>query len=700
MARCLLAVVMVAGLAVGCAGNKSSGPLRIGVMLPLTGADAVGAQGPLEWARENINAAGGVDGRPIQFVYRDLGRENAEKVADSLASDSSIAAVIGPSNSADAKQVASTFFNRRKVIVTPQATSGDLFRAFSSYRPQYLWRPVQSDIAQVRTMLQLATEGGATSAALVAGAGPYGSTFFNAFGFAATQAGLRVTATIRYDQEAQSCQGPLDEALGSGSNVVLAVPDGVTQAVCMAREWRARGSNPRLLLADAAQRPELISALGPAGQGLEGTSLAPDPASGFTQAFQARFHRPPTPYAANTYDSVLLVAYGLARSHGRSGASLAKAISAVVNGGGPATGWDRSGVAQGLAAIRAGRLPAVRGAVGPWDFDKTSGLELVASTYEHWRIEGTHFAVVAYISTASAPTAKQGVSVARTPATANKTILDVDGSYQPGPHTGTWALLVAGSDNWANYRHQADVLGQYQRLREGGVAADHIIVVSANNLAHNKQNPDRGTVRYSVGGPNLYRDAHVDYPLQDMTAERLMAILSGHASPDTPKVIRAGPGDNVFFYMSGHGNQNGVFLGLGRSVPSPDGDYSVLTPQLLDETVSTMANQHRYRRMLVALESCQAGVFGEDLTAPGALVLSAANSVENSLGANYDSKLRTWLANQFSYQLWKAQGATPNASLVQLYENLYRHVAGSHVSAYGPRFGNAAAVSLKEFFSP
>jgi ABC-type branched-subunit amino acid transport system substrate-binding protein len=84
-------------------------------MLPLTGPDAVGAQGPLEWARENVNAAGGVDGRPIQFVYRDLARQSPIKVAQSFASDDSITAVIGPKNSEDARQVVSTFYDHHKV---------------------------------------------------------------------------------------------------------------------------------------------------------------------------------------------------------------------------------------------------------------------------------------------------------------------------------------------------------------------------------------------------------------------------------------------------------------------------------------------------------------------------------------------------------------------------------------------------------
>jgi glycosylphosphatidylinositol transamidase (GPIT) subunit GPI8 len=153
----------------------------------------------------------------------------------------------------------------------------------------------------------------------------------------------------------------------------------------------------------------------------------------------------------------------------------------------------------------------------------------------------------------------------------------------------------------------------------------------------------------------------------------------------------------VYVYVAGHGNQNGIYLGLGQAVPPPNDNYSVLTPGLLDSTVTAMATAHDYRRILIAVDACQGGIFGEHLDAPGALVLTAANPVENSLSANYDATLHTWLADDFSYRLWQAEAATPTISIDQLYQHLYLTVTGSHVSAYGPGFGNAARVSLSEF---
>jgi glycosylphosphatidylinositol transamidase (GPIT) subunit GPI8 len=311
-------------------------------------------------------------------------------------------------------------------------------------------------------------------------------------------------------------------------------------------------------------------------------------------------------------------------------------------------------------------------------------------------VQAGRFAVAEYLSTAGTPTAREDVSEGEMPASQSSAHSVGGGTYQPGPKSGTWALLVATSTGWDNYRHQADVLAQYQRLRSNGVPADHIIVVMADDLVRNPRNPKPGTVRYSVAGPNLYRDVHVDYTLHDMTAERLLGILDGDRSADTPRVVDSGPGDDVYVFVAGHGNDDGVYIGLSAPVPPANSEYPVLTPEALGRTVATMAARHRYRRLLITVEACQAGAFGGDVDAPGALLIGAASPVEDSFSANYDASSLTWLADQFSYQLWTRE-ARPAMSLRDLYRSLYLSVDGSHVSAYGPNFGDPASVPLSDF---
>ena len=53
--------------------------------------------------------------------------------------------------------------------------------------------------------------------------------------------------------------------------------------------------------------------------------------------------------------------------------------------------------------------------------------------------------------------------------------------------TVNWAVLVAGSNGWYNYRHQADVCHAYQILHKNGIPDSHIIVMMYDDLAKNKQ---------------------------------------------------------------------------------------------------------------------------------------------------------------------------------------------------------------------
>ena len=50
-----------------------------------------------------------------------------------------------------------------------------------------------------------------------------------------------------------------------------------------------------------------------------------------------------------------------------------------------------------------------------------------------------------------------------------------------------WAVLVAGSSGWYNYRHQADLCHAYQILHRNGIPDSNIIVMMYDDLAQNRQ---------------------------------------------------------------------------------------------------------------------------------------------------------------------------------------------------------------------
>ena len=50
-------------------------------------------------------------------------------------------------------------------------------------------------------------------------------------------------------------------------------------------------------------------------------------------------------------------------------------------------------------------------------------------------------------------------------------------------HEKNWAVLVAGSSDFWNYRHQADVYHAYQILTKKGMDPNHIIVFATDDIA-------------------------------------------------------------------------------------------------------------------------------------------------------------------------------------------------------------------------
>jgi glycosylphosphatidylinositol transamidase (GPIT) subunit GPI8 len=463
-------------------------------------------------------------------------------------------------------------------------------------------------------------------------------------------------------------------------------------------------SDTELLFSDGGMFPAMLKELGASAEGLTGMTPAPDPTSGFADAYRARFGGAPPAYAANTYDAVLLLAYGLEQSNGKGGDRLADALIAVTSGRGAATSWDEAGVARALAMIHEGALPDIRGATGDLDFGDHDRIDIASSYYALWRVEGGAFRLEDFVSTdpdAHRDSAAAAALLREQGSTSLESALTAGSETAPvGARQGLWALIVAGSSGWENYRHQSDALAQYQLLRSEGVADDHIVLILADDIAEAVENPERGVVKHDAGGPNLAESVDLDYTLGAVSASDILDILAGRRSARLPEVIQSAAGDNVYVFMSGHGGIQGLFVGVDRAVDQVS-TGSFLSPEALGKTIGEMQAAGRYRRVLIALEMCHGGVMGRALTAPGSLLISGANANENSLATNYAPDLDAWLADEFAVALTGSAERNPTQTLGQLYRDVYLHVPGSHVSVYNAaNFGSLDAISLSEFVSP
>lgn len=664
----LILVILTAGALAGYAIIHANTPVRIGVLLPMTGD--IELREPLEWAKDNINREGGIGGRPVQLVYKDTNKGNVTQLAGELLDDPTIHIVIGPQTSDLVYALAPAFIAREKILISPETTSGDIIRAFG--KKGYFWRTCQGDVAQVKMILSILKGKGAKKVALLAENTTWGDTFYDWTGFFATEYGLELISIRQFDPGSSSLEDDVADALKTNPDYIIAIcrpPDATT----IKRAIDRSGTPTKLFLADASVSPALIQSLGAAAEGLEGTSPTADPTTGFTVAYREKFGHAPTDYAAPAYDALLLAAYTTARQDASLFESPADSIRKVVYGNGTPQGWDAQESHEALSAIRAGQTPAISGASGPLDYDTEFGVDPLVTYYSHWIVEEGDFRTVETIGSAkTGVNGAAGESVVRTRASASLMSFVPSGTdtFVPAVSKKDFrAVIIGPSGGWKNYRHQSDALAVYTLLQENGVPDDHIILMVYDDVPTAPENPLRGDIHNIPKGKNIRTGADVDYAGVQVTAATLKNVLTGTKTASTPVVLQSNASTDVFVYIASHGTPGGIAFHSGDIFTTDD--FTTVT--------DSMHHNQQYRQLVFVVDTC----FGESIvlnaTAPGILYLTGAAYNEPSLGAVYDMDIRQWLSDEFTYRVITLLQSNRDITFRQLYASAYEKVTGSHV---------------------
>ncbi|XP_030496431.2 vacuolar-processing enzyme alpha-isozyme [Cannabis sativa] len=164
-----------------------------------------------------------------------------------------------------------------------------------------------------------------------------------------------------------------------------------------------------------------------------------------------------------------------------------------------------------------------------------------------------------------------------------------------------WAVLIAGSAYYLNYRHQADVCHAYQILKKGGLKDENIIVFMYDDIAFNPNNPRPGVIINKPYGPNVYPGVPKDYTGKHVTSENLYAVILGNKSAVTGgsgKVLDSGPNDHIFIYYADHGAPG--MLGM-------PGELDVVYANDLVHVLKKKHENKAYRKMVIYIEACESG---------------------------------------------------------------------------------------------
>jgi legumain len=119
-----------------------------------------------------------------------------------------------------------------------------------------------------------------------------------------------------------------------------------------------------------------------------------------------------------------------------------------------------------------------------------------------------------------------------------------------------FAVLVAGSNTYYNYRHQADVCHAYNILIKSGVPAQNIITMFYDDIANNPLNPLKGTLfnRPGTPGVDVYHECRATYSGEQVTPKNFLGVLTGNATATGGlPVLKTTSKDRIFVFFSDHG---------------------------------------------------------------------------------------------------------------------------------------------------
>ncbi len=687
--------------------------LKIAVVLPLDNSYRPRFERVAIWAFDNITEATkgvsfnvapeDVSGIKINIEWFDENVIDAEQLARELSVRKDISAIIGPMFSSDAQYFALECAKTGMNILLPCTTSSEVVRKFSG-KP-WFWSFAETDIRQCQVMLETAVNDlSCNSVSLITSTSFYGQTFLNWLPFEAREKGLSLSNVYLYDDALS--QQMAEQAMNQSveGQAIIGIASEVSDVLTIQNAVINCNPKGKVILSDIAMDPSLLdfSAL---FQGALGIGITADENSGFLDEYIQKYSQEPTEGECQFYDALVLMSlvaanlydqglYDAQTENSRQSAEPyqynAKVSETLAKILAPGSGQELflTKTEDIKTTVESGTYN-IRGASGHIDFDKANRSSVAHSTYQLWTIQDRAFSTLKLIQ-------ETPMSVDAWEAEVTKIqdiqTADVDIEYQP--LSDQWALLVAGSQQWSDYRHQADVLMVYQLLKEKGFPDSHIILIMEDNIATSPENPYQGKV-LDYSGNNLYDGVHVDYNLSDLSASDISDILSGRKSDRLSKVIESNNTHNIFVYWSGNGNNNELTLS-SNNIGFTSGDFITLMQNMSQPS-------RKYRKMLWLVDASHAESvtsIADGQNIPGVLCINSSAAQETSLAdqCDFDEIQQTYLATRFTKVFVEQMRKTSASTYYSIYENLAKYTSGSHVNiSNADRFDNLKTSDISEF---
>jgi len=356
----------------------AGGPLKIGMLFDYTGS--LGEFGPnmetgAQLAVKQINAAGGVLGKPVQLIKADAGTSPQVGVesATRLVNVDGVQAIIGCLSSGVTIAVAEGVAVPNKIVmISPASTSPGLTAVKDN---DFLFRTVLSDAAQGVVLADWAVEKGYKKVATFYTNNAYGKGLSDQFVKSFEAKGGTVTAAVSHEQQQTSYLSELQKAVAGNPEVLVAISYPAEGSIYI-KEAIENNLIKKFLFVDGTKSQDIIDAVGVAAlEGTTGTSPSAVENAAATAKFDADYKAeygkdvPALPYVRESYDAVIAIALAAEAAKSTDPTKIRDNLRKVDGPPGEKIAAGAAGVQQALTAIRAGTDIDFEGAANSDNFD-------------------------------------------------------------------------------------------------------------------------------------------------------------------------------------------------------------------------------------------------------------------------------------------------------------------------------------------
>lgn len=321
------------------AQRLDDGILRIGVLIPQDSANADIGQAigsAVGLAVANINTAGGYNDQSVVLESADEGVAGIgvdPAIADLLTKN--VDAIIGPASSVNALSGLGEIVKAGVVACSPTASASLL----DNYPDQNLFfRTIPSDSLQAAAIADQVDITGASQATVVYIDDEYGQAFVESVESSLRDKGIVPTASVPYSGDNASIDAAASRVAVIGVGVVVVIGDATSGQVMLGAIDRAEPSvRPIYVVNDAMRRPPTSAE--PMGDSLASRVFGLSPIAYSTNVeFLTQLGATPdnpSPYAANAFDCVNLIALAALAGGSTQPDAIAAQIPAVSASGSP-----------------------------------------------------------------------------------------------------------------------------------------------------------------------------------------------------------------------------------------------------------------------------------------------------------------------------------------------------------------------------